>query len=276
MTDNPDQHWPSEYFDGPPMLTAQWPQPSGSQISGMLPLDPRVFEYDAQGYGNLYGANQHLLQSPSIGYAASDMDTAGTPSSVGYAGAGDSFTRALAPTSHHLPLPEHLRHGSGSAHSPRSSHSGVSPRDAPLPSPQLELLDPRPSFAPEQRTTSGKHKGNSDEDDDDYMPSEVPRQRGRKRQRIPHTAVERRYRENLNAHLEKLRHTVPSFAVKNGPGGKVGEASQTAKLSKCEILNGAIEYISAQNKQVERLKNENQALRARLDQMQNWYRANSN
>jgi hypothetical protein len=125
-----------------------------------------------------------------------------------------------------------------------------------------------------------KHKGSSDEEDADYEPA--PGQRGRKRQRIPHTAVERRYRENLNAHLEKLRQTVPSLAARKGAGGSKVEGGEGVKPSKCEILHGAIEYIGAQDKQIALkdkhivdLTNENQALRASLDQLQDWIRANS-
>jgi hypothetical protein len=86
--------------------------------------------------------------------------------------------------------------------------------------------------------------------------------------------VERRYRENLNAHLDKLRQTVPTLA-RRGVDGAKGEGGQGVKPSKCEILNGAIEHIGALSKEVNDLKAENEALRARVDQMQNWYRANS-
>ena len=57
--------------------------------------------------------------------------------------------------------------------------------------------------------------------------------------------------------------------------GVKGEGGQGVKPSKCEILNGAIEHIGALTKEVSDLKAENAALRARVDQMQNWYRANS-
>jgi hypothetical protein len=86
--------------------------------------------------------------------------------------------------------------------------------------------------------------------------------------------VERRYRENLNAHLDKLRQTVPTLA-RRGVDGAKGEGGQGVKPSKCEILNGAIEHIGALTKEVTSLKEENAALRARVDQMQNWYRSNS-
>ena len=116
----------------------------------------------------------------------------------------------------------------------------------------------------------------SDDDDEDYMPSEDPKHtRSRKRQRIPHTAVERRYRENLNGHLDKLRQAVPALAARKGPDGKGIEGGQGVKPSKCEILNGAIEHIGALDKEIVDLKSENQAMRARIEQLQSWYRANS-
>ena len=44
--------------------------------------------------------------------------------------------------------------------------------------------------------------------DEEYVPARLPL----KRQRIPHPAV---YRENLNAHLDRLRDNVPSFGIKS-------------------------------------------------------------
>jgi hypothetical protein len=77
--------------------------------------------------------------------------------------------------------------------------------------------------------------------------------RGRKR--IPHTAVERRYRENLNLHLENLRHAVPH--VQAAQRRRASDANDPMKPSKCEVLVGALEYIK-------RLESENKELRQRL------------
>lgn len=77
--------------------------------------------------------------------------------------------------------------------------------------------------------------------------------RGRKR--IPHTAVERRYRENLNLHLENLRRAVPH--VQAAQRRRASDVNDPMKPSKCEVLLGALEYIK-------RLESENKALKQRL------------
>jgi hypothetical protein len=77
--------------------------------------------------------------------------------------------------------------------------------------------------------------------------------RGRKR--IPHTAVERRYRENLNLHLDNLRHAVPH--VQAAQRRRASDVNDPMKPSKCEVLVGALEYI-------QRLENENKILNQKL------------
>lgn len=77
--------------------------------------------------------------------------------------------------------------------------------------------------------------------------------RGRKR--IPHTAVERRYRENLNSHLENLRRAVPH--VQAAQRRRASDVNDPMKPSKCEVLLGALEYI-------QRLEKENEELKRRL------------
>ncbi|KAF3047176.1 hypothetical protein E8E12_011552 [Didymella heteroderae] len=56
--------------------------------------------------------------------------------------------------------------------------------------------------------------------------------------RIPHNAVERKYREGLNAALKRLRRAVPTL-----PQERQGEKIGTPRLSKSMIIAGAIEYI---------------------------------
>ncbi|CAD0091317.1 unnamed protein product [Aureobasidium mustum] len=79
--------------------------------------------------------------------------------------------------------------------------------------------------------------------------------RGRNRKRIPHTAVERRYRENLNSQLEKLRHAVPH--VQAAQRRRASDINDPMKPSKCEVLVGALEYIK-------KLETENKELKKRL------------
>jgi hypothetical protein len=161
-----------------------------------------------------------------------------------------------------------------------------SPQQTPLESPSIiydrapPLLHTRSAPDAHELKVAAK-RGSSEEEDANYEPG--TKGRGRKRQRIPHTAVERRYRENLNAHLEKLRQTVPTLASRKGPGsGKATSPGEGVKPSKCEILHGAIEFINAsakeaagKDKRIADLMIENANLRANLDHLQNFIRATS-
>lgn len=91
---------------------------------------------------------------------------------------------------------------------------------------------------------------------EDRVPPKAAPTRGRPRKRIPHTAVERRYRENLNAHLEKLRAAVPNLT--SAQRRKSSDGSDPLKPSKCEVLMGAVDYI-------QRLEAENERLKGKTD-----------
>lgn len=99
--------------------------------------------------------------------------------------------------------------------------------------------------------------------------------RGVTKPRVPHTTVERRYRENLNSHLQKLRMTVPNLQPQqqriHGVPGFV-DADDAPKPSKCEILSGAIEYISMMEAENQRLVLENQQMRAAATISSNMFR----
>ena len=258
-------------------------------MSGIQPLDLNFFEIDGHSLGQRNSGGQpSMVSHNSGGYHhdswGSDMEI-GTPSTT--TGLPSDLDESLQSTQQQVPdrlrPPMHAHRSSSSMHSPHSSYSGVSPSDATLLSPQPARPDERPMLsryatAPEPGGHTGtKRGGTSDDDDEEYVPSPGdPKQRGRKRQRIPHTAVERRYRENLNAHLDKLRQAVPPLAARKGPGGGKGaEGGEGAKPSKCEILSGAIDHIGVLNKENADLKNEKKALRARIEDMQSWYRSHS-
>ncbi|CAD0112554.1 unnamed protein product [Aureobasidium uvarum] len=76
--------------------------------------------------------------------------------------------------------------------------------------------------------------------------------RGRGRKRIPHTAVERRYRENLNTHLENLRHAMPFLQA--AQRRRASDVNDPMKPSKCEILIGGLAYIKRLESEVKELK----------------------
>lgn len=275
-----------------------WPDSNGLPMSSVHDTDLRMFHSDSADYHSSFNGDAGSLISPHMGYVpdtnwGSDMDI-GTPSTAGFPSDvvdGYHNMRHTSNPSHHLNLPaaRHERVDS-TAHSPQSSHGNMSPHQPFAKLPDVAIKEERPNLirsitapaAPDHRprrtavlatsgTPSVKRSGSEDEDDE-YIPSEDTKPRGRKRQRIPHTAVERRYRENLNAHLDKLRQTVPSLASKRSagaskPGDGLGEG---VKPSKCEILNGAIEHIGALGKENSALKTEVQALRSRLEDLERW------
>ncbi|KAJ4297950.1 hypothetical protein N0V90_005849 [Kalmusia sp. IMI 367209] len=152
--------------------------------------------------------------------------------------------------------------------SPSSHHSrtpslcGDVPQDtAPLTSPPLS---PRPQLKRESTDSSFKL---------DSAPS-PKRKRGRPRvdransststsskgqhrtPRLPHNQVERKYREGLNASLERLRRAVPTLVQPD----EVSLLSQP-RPSKSMVLAGAIDYIKAIEKERDLLREENERLR---------------
>jgi hypothetical protein len=273
------------YLDHLPLLTRQWGD-RRSQLSGMQEVDLPMFHhnnvpYTTQAYQD---SNGGLISSgacyPGDGSWATSSDVdMNSPSLPGFP---QEVTEGYFQSTH-LRLPVTNRAGSASTQSARSSHTEPSPQHPegyPLSAVKSPLSRSITAPEPRQRRSTAsypdgaiKRQGASDDGDEDYMPGEDVKNRGRKRQRIPHTAVERRYRENLNAHLEKLRQAVPSLASRSGPGNRSGDGSAEAvKPSKCEVLSGAIDHIGALDKENQVLRSENQAMRARIEQMERRYR----
>lgn len=75
-------------------------------------------------------------------------------------------------------------------------------------------------------------------------------------QRQPHTAVERKYREGLNAEMERLRQSVPTLPKWN-PASMDGPPKPT----KATVIASAIEYIRDMESECGRLRGENERLR---------------
>jgi hypothetical protein len=80
--------------------------------------------------------------------------------------------------------------------------------------------------------------------------------------RLPHNQVERKYRENLNAELERLRRAIPTLSPRNN-GTSDANSSHQPKPSKSMILAGAIEYIE----QIEKERDEYRAECERLKRL---------
>lgn len=304
MPEGPHDVWRRQQYHqmSLPAINHYWPESHATAMGGMPDMDLR-FHAESGDYESTFHHDAGPLITQPMGYVpdanwGSDMDI-GTPSTAGFPNDvmdGYHHMRHTSNPNHHLNLAQRHEHTS-SVHSPQSSHdSGISPHQSYAQPPDAVVKEERPSLtrsitapaAPEVRqrrgtviaysgTSSIKRSGSEDEDDD-YIPSEEAKPRGRKRQRIPHTAVERRYRENLNAHLDKLRQTVPSLASKRPAGNsKLGDGivGEGVKPSKCEILNGAIEHIGAMTKENSALKTENKALRSRLEDLERWVGASA-
>lgn len=295
MTEGMNDAWRRQYSHEQGSMN-HWQQSQSMQMNSVQDMDFRLFQPESTHYENTIHSDGHII-SPSLGYVPqpsweSDMDI-GTPTSAGFPlnepMEGYHPVRQN-PAHHHLTLPPPNERVQSSTHSPRSPFGGMSPHQHyARPQDALYVKKERPNLtrsitapaAPDQRprrstnvsgTPSIKRSGSEDEDEE-YVPGEEVKPRGRKRQRIPHTAVERRYRENLNAHLDKLRQTVPSLASKRPAGGalKPGEiVGEGVKPSKCEILNGAIEHIGALGKENSALQMEVKALRSRLEDLERW------
>ena len=191
MTESEDSQWRQQYYAQSPMLTQQWLNPNAPHLSGIQPLDVRM--YPDEHYPTL-GTN-HIENYSDVG----------TPSDNGFANEASDYISPFPAVSSHLQIPEKSRR-IGPMHSPHSSHASISPGPSTLHMPLDSRtgviglstpLERQPSSAASSSSSFTKGRTASEEDRE-YFPDS---KRGRKRQRIPHTAVERRYRENLNAHL---------------------------------------------------------------------------
>ena len=81
--------------------------------------------------------------------------------------------------------------------------------------------------------------------------------RSRIRKRQPHNEVERKYRESLNAELERLRMAVPML-----PRCQSQEENSPPKPSKAVVLASAIDYIHKMEVERDRLLEENKMLKS--------------
>jgi Helix-loop-helix DNA-binding domain len=91
-------------------------------------------------------------------------------------------------------------------------------------------------------------------------------------QRVPHNQVEQKYRNGLNAELERLRETV---AV--APSRVFAHLSNSsAKPSKAMILASAIDYIKSIEAERDQLADENEVLRGRNKRLRREKKTNGN
>lgn len=154
--------------------------------------------------------------------------------------------------------------------SPFSPHSSTPSLCGDAPQSARALSSPSPSPPPAVKRESA---------DDDFVPNDSKppqRKRGRPRldrttsstststasstksprtHRLPHNQVERKYREGLNAELDRLRRAVPTL-----PQCDSGSLASQPRPSKAMILAGAIDYIK-------RLEKERDAFQLEADQL---------
>ncbi|KAK0950317.1 hypothetical protein LTR91_025758 [Friedmanniomyces endolithicus] len=316
MTDDADREWDHQPFGQMPTLPNQWSDQQGSRMGGMQDVDLSVFQHDP--YPATYGTTATQMLPTGYGYyagldlpACSDVEMH-TPTTANFPLVAPTEVSFTTISASYLQPPT-TAHASLAARSPKSVHSNLSPRPrlrypngqhAPPPTTTSHHQQHRPAIsraatAPEprdppalKRNASTISDADPEDEDEEYVPvAETKSSRGggahRKRQRIPHTAVERRYRDNLNAHLDKLRLSVPAFTggAREMPGGSLGSAagstaggksggvgSGEAKPSKCEVLNGAIEHIGEVERENRGLREEVQMLGARVEELERWCR----
>jgi hypothetical protein len=76
-------------------------------------------------------------------------------------------------------------------------------------------------------------------------------------QRVPHNQVERKYRQMLNAEMERLRISVPTLPQHDGTS-----LAGPPKPSKATVLTAAVDYIKMLEVETERLTEENEVLKS--------------
>lgn len=129
-------------------------------------------------------------------------------------------------------------------------------------------LEPSPRLSPKREST-----GDGPELDEEPMPKHPQRKRGQPRldrsnlststsskchrtSCLPHSQVERKYREGINAELERLRRSVPTLPQRD-ECGVLGQS----KPSKAMVIASAIDYIKNVTRERDMYHVENERLR---------------
>ncbi|KAH6618998.1 hypothetical protein C7974DRAFT_40353 [Boeremia exigua] len=156
--------------------------------------------------------------------------------------------------------PEHLSFGFSLAGSPRQEASQPASTPPSLSASPPAHQPPTPDSAPDTAPDSpppprARKRGRPRLDRAGSSPAS-PHSKAQKTGRLPHNQVERKYREGLNAELERLRRAVPSLP-QSGEAGAMGQP----KPSKAMVLASAIEYIRRLEAERDALKADNARLR---------------
>lgn len=112
-----------------------------------------------------------------------------------------------------------------------------------------------PTIEASSKRKRGRPRLASDDSESSYSDSSRSRKSGiNKRQ--PHHEVERKYREGLNAGLERLRMSVPTLLHLDSQSG-----DSLPRPSKATVLASAIDYIQQVEMECDRLRKENEILK---------------
>jgi hypothetical protein len=127
----------------------------------------------------------------------------------------------------------------------------------PPPSPASDAV---PESEPEALPKRGRGRGRSRllRDDSESSYNESPRSsKPRISKRQPHSKVERKYREGINAELERLRLAVPTL-----PRWDSQAMNSLPRPTKMTVLASAIDYIQKIEMERDKLQRENEVLKA--------------
>ena len=116
-------------------------------------------------------------------------------------------------------------------------------------------VEPSPSLEASSKRKRGRPRRAREDSESSYDDAPKSRKSGISK-RQPHKQVERKYREGLNAGLERLRMAIPTL-----PRLDLGDMDAAPRPSKATVLAGAIDYIRQIEVERDRLRRENEALR---------------
>lgn len=158
--------------------------------------------------------------------------------------------------------PSHNHHASSEASSPEALSlcdddlTLISPKKALLSAPSpTNAIPTAPRKRGRPRTT--RTGGNSPHEE----PPQISKLSNKPSKRQPHNQIERKYREGLNAELERLRMTLPTIH-KWEIASSCSGGSGMPKTSKAAVLAGAVAYIRDLEREREFLRRENEVLRS--------------
>lgn len=261
-----DEQAITAFYNGNPAVNNFGFSSAGSMDSGYGDVDPfdKLTFYDTTTDMNLF---QKYNVTTADGVVPGSFDNLAFPPAVNqqqesrlspYSNSPalvTSFQPSLAPLHVYMPFSSPSMSEDGRTGSGCGSRSSVSPSHDGMMFDNEPSHQRRPFWS--ESSPSLKRRATDALTDAQTVVKEEPIQkttpsRGRPRKRIPHTAVERRYRENLNSHLEKLRAAVPNLTA--AQRRKSSDGADPLKPSKCEVLMGAVEYIQRLEAENERLK----------------------